>query len=142
MLIRSLCLLLLTLPAYAQDAAPTPWTDPEVLQAAVRIDMDTVQSAAFRESVTEFLQGFGSDVQRLLRKHNQTGLPRKIERKRKKRVNTMDLQMAKILREAQMPAYAVYRDLLLAKMTDAPRGPRSAKAVDLPSRNPYAQQGH
>ena len=96
-----------------------PWTHPDVLQAAVNIGMTEEQQPQFREALTEFLQGFGADVRKLLRANNQTDLPGKIERKRKRRVSTMDKQMSTFLDSTQYAAYEIYRVMLLEKMEEA-----------------------
>lgn len=96
-----------------------PWTHPEVLQAAVNIGMTDEQQPQFREALTEFLQGFSADVRKLMRANNQTDLPRKIERKRNRRVSNMDKQMSTFLDPTQYAAYEIYRDTLLEKMDDA-----------------------
>ncbi len=97
------------------------WAHPDVVKAAIQINMDEVQRDQFQASVTEFLEGYAADVRRLMRANNQTGLPRKIRRKRRSRVNTMDEQMAGVLSEEQIPAYENYRDTLLAKMEEFAR---------------------
>lgn len=103
----------------AQEQERPPWMKPEVLKAALDINMTQEQSNQFRNSITEFLQGFNGDVRKLLNGRNITNLPRKIAKRRKVRVAAMDEQMQEILTEEQQPAYAVYRDTLLAKMDEA-----------------------
>lgn len=99
---------------------PTPaYMHPEVIRAAAQINMDENQQATFRQAVTDFLQGYGSDVGRLLRANNQTNLPRKIAKRRRVRAGEMDETMQKALSEDQFPAYETYRDTLLAKMDEA-----------------------
>jgi hypothetical protein len=102
---------------HAEEAAP--WQDPEVIQAAWEIGLSPEQQASFRDIVTEFLEGYGSDVQRLLNSNNPTDLPRKISSKRRIRVKAMDEQMAALLSREQQTAYGTYRDLLLQKMDEA-----------------------
>jgi len=96
-----------------------PWTHPDVLLAAVNIGMTEEQQPQFREALAEFLQGFSADVRKLMRANNQTDLPRKIERKRNRRVSTMDKHMSTFLDSTQYAAYETYRDSLLEKMDEA-----------------------
>ena len=106
-------------PAIAQDQQEGPWTHPEVLKAAINIDMSPEQQAQFRKAITNFLQGLGSDVRKLLNARNPTNVPRKIASKRKARVKAMDEEVQAFLTEEQFPSYEAYRDLLLEKMDEA-----------------------
>ena len=117
-LISLLVLVILGLqPAFGAEAGGA-WQDPQVLRAAFEIDMTPEQRPHFRESMTEFLQGYGADVRRILNGRDRTDLPRKIERKRRARLRSMDRQMGDFLTEAQWPAYERWRDLLLEKMAE------------------------
>jgi hypothetical protein len=87
--------------------------------AALKINLDAEQQPQFRDTVRVFLEGIGSDVQRLLGRANQTGLPRKIRSKRRSRVKQMDKQMADFLSPEQLPMYEVYRDTLLNQMDES-----------------------
>ena len=112
--------LVLTTSAAAQQAQQEyqPWTHPEVLKAAFDIGMTPEQRPQFQAAVTEMLREFNEDVQRLMKRHNQTGLPRKIASKRRARVKAMDEQMAAFLSEEQVLLYHTYRDKLLEKMDE------------------------
>lgn len=118
--LSTVCFLaLLALPVAAEQAGA--WADPAVIEAAYRIGMDDAQRPAFRDAVAAFFEGYAADVQRLLRRNNQTDLPRKIAAKRRNRVKQLDQRMGEILRPEQMPAYGEYRDLLLEKMAENAR---------------------
>ncbi len=112
--------------ASGQDAPATqgaqqpvrPWTHPDVLVEALKIRMDESQRLEFRAAITDFLQGYGSDVRRVLNSNNQANLPRKIATKRRNRVKEMDKTMAATLTEEQYPQYEAYRNALLAKMDE------------------------
>ena len=95
-----------------------PWLNPEVLRAAWEIGVTAEEQLEFRSAVTDFLQGYGADVRRLLNGNNRTDLPRKIARKRRVRVKAMDERIALILTDHQIPRYETYRDLLLKKMDE------------------------
>ena len=110
-------LLALAPPLIAQE--DTPWTHPDVLKAAIEIRMTQDQSPRFRSAITTFLEGFNSDVKRLLNVRNPNDLPRKIASKRRARVKAMDAEVQEFLNEEQMPAYEAYRDLLLEKMDES-----------------------
>ena len=125
------CLVVLVLlgagfQASAQDAPETqapqqpvrPWTHPDVIVEALKIRMDEAQRLEFRSAITDFLQGYGSDVRRILNGNNQANLPRKIATKRRNRAKQMDKTMAAVLTDEQYPQYEAYRDALLAKMDE------------------------
>ncbi len=113
----SIAAVLFALTGFVQaQEASQPWTHPEVLRAAIVIGLSEDQRPLFRGAVSEFLQGFGADVQRLLRANNQTNLPRKIASKRRIRAKAMDEQMQELLSEEQFTAYESYRDKLLEQM--------------------------
>ena len=113
----SLLSLSLLLPL-AHGEEETPWTHPEVLRAALQIGLTPDQQPQFREAVREFLEGFNSDVKRLLNSRDLDDLPRKIASKRRARVRAMDEQMAEFLSEQQQAGYEVYRDRLLERMDE------------------------
>ena len=115
-IIATVCLFL-GLSTYAEEDVQ-PWRHPDVLKAAIDIGMNAEQRPQFQEAITEMLQGYGSDVRKLMRAHNQTNLPKKIEKKRKVRVKALDKTVAGFLTEDQMNAYAIYRDTLLDKMAE------------------------
>ncbi|MEM7099916.1 MAG: hypothetical protein AAF541_16735 [Pseudomonadota bacterium] len=115
------CMLMGALPLGANEVAAKdyePWAHPDVIRAAYIIGLDAKQQPKFRAHVTQFLQGYGADVRKLLRGHNVTNLPRKISTKRRNRVREMDDAMARILTKDQLLSYQDYRDLLLAKMDE------------------------
>ena len=95
-----------------------PWTHPDVLKAAVDIQMSQEQWQEFRAAITRMLQGYSADVQRLLNGRARQNLPRRIAAKRRQRVATMDEEMTEILEAEQLPLYEVYRDTLLQKMDE------------------------
>ena len=103
-------------PAVAQE--DTPWTHPDVLKAAIEIRMTQDQRPRFRSAITTFLQGFNSDVRRLLNVRNPNDLPRKIASKRRSRVKALDSEVQEFLTDEQMSAYEAYRDMLLEKMDE------------------------
>ena len=115
--IAAACCLTLGLSVYAQEDVE-PWRHPDVLKAAIDIGMTAEQRPQFQGAITEMLQGYGSDVRKLMRAHNQTNLPKKIEKKRKVRVKALDKAVAEFLTPDQLPAYDTYRDTLLAKMDE------------------------
>ena len=114
----------LVLPRIALAEDVDPWMDPEVIKASMAISMTREERLQFRDHLSEFLQGYGGDVRKLLRKHNQTNLPRKIAKKRNVRVETMDAQMLALLSEERYPGYETYRDKLLEKMDERQRDRR------------------
>ena len=101
---------------YAEEQQP--WTHPDVLRAAMSIGLANEQQPIFRSAVGSFLQNFFSDVHKLMKAHNQSGLKRKISSKRRARVDAMNEQINGILTDEQQPAYEKYRELLLQKMDE------------------------
>ena len=102
---------------YAEEEVQ-PWRHPDVLKAAIDMRVSAEQRPQFQAAITAMLQGYASDVRKLMRAHNQTNLPKKIEKKRKVRTKAMDKAVAEFLNKDQIPAYEIYRDTLLAKMAE------------------------
>lgn len=101
--------------AASQSGERPPWFDEEVVGAAIRIGMDESQQVQFRDSVTLFLQSFGEEVEKLVRR-GVPNLENQVRRKRKSLAREMDERMAGFLSSEQMPRYETYRDLLLSKL--------------------------
>ncbi|MEZ5549607.1 MAG: hypothetical protein R3E82_01825 [Pseudomonadales bacterium] len=99
----------------AQNGERPAWLDEEVVGAAIRIGMDESQQVQFRESVTLFLQSFGQEVEKLVRR-GVPNLENQVRRKRKSLTREMDERMAGFLSAEQMPRYETYRDLLLSRL--------------------------
>lgn len=93
-----------------------PWTDPEVIKAAIAIDMTAEQSAAFRTSVGAFIDGVMRQSMSLI-KRQKPDLKRELKRVYRKHSKRMDKKMETVFsEEAQYARYEAYRDLLLSKM--------------------------
>lgn len=101
--------------AVSQSGERPAWLDEEVVGAAIRIGMDESQQVQFRESVTLFLQSFGQEVEKLVRR-GVPNLENQVRRKRKSLTREMDARMAGFLSTEQMPRYEIYRDLLVSKL--------------------------
>ena len=93
-----------------------PWTDPDVIKAAIAIDMTAEQSAAFRSSVGIFIDGVMRQSMSLI-KRQKPDLKRELKRVYRKHGKRMDKNMQAVFtEEAQYARYEAYRDLLLSKM--------------------------
>jgi hypothetical protein len=96
---------------------PTPaFLQPDVLRAAVAINLTEEQKPQFQAALTQFINARIEAVNRLMRKNNQTNLGRKIKSRSNSLLKQMDKDMAMFLTEEQLPAYQVYRDTLKANM--------------------------
>jgi predicted ATPase len=101
-----------------------PWTDPDVIKAAIAIDMTAEQSAAFRSSVGAFIDGVMRQSMTLI-KHQKPDLKRELKRVYRKHGKRMDKNMQTVFtEEAQYARYEAYRDLLLSKMKKMGSGRR------------------
>ena len=114
--------LLLTLSlagvTYAQQAVPG-FMKPEVLAAAAKIGMNEEQQGQFREAVGEFVDARMKAIGKLMRRNNQTNLPRKIRGRTNSLLKQLDKDVAEFLTDEQMPAYQEYRDTLKANLAGA-----------------------
>lgn len=100
---------------YAEEQVPG-FMHPEVLQAAAAIKLTDEQITPFREAVGAFVNGRMQAFNLLMRKNNQTNLPRKMKSKTNALLKEMDKTMAGFLTEEQIPAYKKYRAKLKAKL--------------------------
>ena len=112
----SLALLFGTLFATANSQALDPWSDPQIVRAVFALNLADDQKPLFASAVEDCLQGYMSDVKKLMRANNQTDLDRKLAKKRKSRLKALDDAMAKVLTEPQKPSYEEFRTLLNQKI--------------------------
>ena len=111
------CLSGFCLSGLAQAAERVPaFMQPEVLKAAAGIGLTETQQPLFRTAVGTFVDQRMKAINKLMRKHNQTGLQRKIKSKTNSLLRDMDKSMAEFLEDEQMPAYENYRDKLKANL--------------------------
>lgn len=89
---------------------------PEVLKAAIAIELTEEQQPVFQEAITTFAQGRMDSLRRLMRANNQTNIPRKWRSKTRGLLEDMDESMKAVLTEAQWPAYENYRETLKANL--------------------------
>ncbi len=110
------CALLLPLifagGAAAQQQPVPGFMKPEVLAAAQDIGMNDEQLTQFRAAVGSFVDQRMKAFQSLMRRNNQTGIPRKMKSRTNSLLKKMDKEMATFLTEEQMPAYENYRETL------------------------------
>jgi hypothetical protein len=96
---------------------PTPaYLQPEVLQAALAIQLNDEQKPQFQKALTDFHNARMEGISLLMRRNNQTDLPRKIKSKTNSLLKKMDKDMAVFLSEEQMLAYMDYRKKLKSNM--------------------------
>ena len=112
-------LTLLVSTAFAAEQPRPAFLQPEVLEAAVAINLTEEQQPLFREAVGRFVDGRTKAFNSLMRRNNQTNLPRKLKGRTNSLLKKMDKEMAEFLTEEQMPAYEVYRDKLKANLLGA-----------------------
>lgn len=89
---------------------------PEVLKAAIAIELTEEQQPVFQAAITTFAQGRMDSLRRLMRANNQTNIPRKWRAKTRGLLEDMDESMKAVLTEAQWPAYENYRETLKANL--------------------------
>ena len=100
-----------------QAAEPTPaFMHPDVLRAALAINLKDEQKPQFRAAVTDFFNGRMEALNLLMRRHNQSNIGRKMKSKTNFLLKDMDAQVAEFLTEEQMPAYETYRKTLKSKL--------------------------
>ena len=136
---RSVLLLLVTLLVgniAAEEKPIPPWMHKDVLQAALNIDMNAEQSPQFKVALTRYFNDLNSAIKKVMRR-NPTGIEREIKRKGNSVRKNMDKDMAKFLDEDQMSKYYVYRDLLLAKISNIGKASTPVTATEAPSSHSY-----
>ncbi len=101
--------------ALAGQATPA-FMQPEVLKAALAIQLTEEQEPQFQSSITELFNERMKYFNKLMRGHNVTNMERKMRGKTNRLIKTMDKQMAEFLTDEQMPAYENYRDTLRSYM--------------------------
>ena len=102
--------------AFAAEQPRPAFLQPEVLEAAAAINLNAEQQPLFREALGRFVDGRTKSFNSLMRRNNQTNLPRKLKGRTNSLLKKMDKEMAEFLSEEQMPAYKVYRDKLKANL--------------------------
>ncbi|MEM7099468.1 MAG: hypothetical protein AAF541_14485 [Pseudomonadota bacterium] len=105
-------LLLLAVPLHAAEQPKPAFMQPEVLKAAIDINMTEEQKPQFQQALTTFVEDRMKMIGKLMRGNNVTNMPRKIKSRTNTLLKKMDKNMAKFLTEEQMPAYENYRNLL------------------------------
>jgi len=97
-------------------AAPTPvqlppWMSPDVIKAAVAINMTDAQKVPFNQAVGDYVTAHFQMVQKVS-KIGAPNLDMTIKSRDKALVHTMDGEVAKILTPEQLPAYEEYKKVL------------------------------
>jgi len=115
-----LCLLLLTIPHLSQaEQTDSPWLQPEVLKAAVSIELTDEQLPLFRAAITNLVNNQLTATNKLLRRNNIVDLDQKLKTATNRQFRKMDRDMGKFLSEAQHPQYLIYRKALRAQLTNS-----------------------
>lgn len=107
----TLALVLWAGAALAQQPTPA-FMQPEVLKAAVAINLTEGQQPVFQQAITTFAQERINALGRLMRGNNQTNIDRKWRTRTRKLLKDMDETMKATLTEEQWPAYENYRETL------------------------------
>lgn len=108
-------LLILSLSVWAAEPRPA-FMQPEVLKAAIAINMTDEQKPQFQQALTTFVEARMKMIGKLMRGNNVTNIDRKIKSRTNSLLKKMDKSMAEFLSEEQMPAYQVYRDALKSNL--------------------------
>ncbi len=130
------CTLLLVVTAvFASTADRKPdretpaWLQPDVLNAALAMQLTAEQRPQFRAVLTETLSELRKKTQKLLRQNNATHLKRKIRTTMRRQLKIMDQQVAKFITPEQQPQYEIYRSRLLEHL-QASRLQRRTRATN------------
>ena len=102
--------------AFAAEPPTPAYLQPEVLKAGLAIQLTDEQKPLFQQALTNFHNARMEGISLLMRRNNQTNLPRKIKSKTNSLLKKMDKEMAVFLSEEQMPAYKDYRKKLKSNM--------------------------
>ena len=106
--ILALAALLCGASTFAAEQQPA-FLQPEVLKAALAINMTDEQKPQFQQALTNFVNGRVEGINNLMRRRNVTNLDRKIKSLTNRLLRDMDEEMSAFLSEEQMPAYQEYR---------------------------------
>ena len=101
---------------WAAEQPKPAFAQPEVLKAAMAINLTDEQKPQFQAALTDFVTGRMDAIKKLMSKRNQTNLPRKIKGRTNALLKKMDKSMGAFLTEEQLPAYENYRALLKANL--------------------------
>jgi hypothetical protein len=99
-----------------KQANAAPWAHPDVIKAAIAIEMSEEQAALFRTAMGAFIDGIWRDSMNLI-KRQKPNLEKALQRVTRKHSKRLDQEMRAVFTEDQQFArYQVYRDLLLSKI--------------------------
>lgn len=118
-LVRLSAIVLLVLMHAGVRAAENPggaWADPEVLKAALAIDMTDEQKPKFGSGITGFFNCRIDAFKRVMKARDNVDIERKMKSKMNGCQRRMDKEMAGFLSKEQMPKYEIYRDTLISKL--------------------------
>ncbi|MEZ5559807.1 MAG: hypothetical protein R3E86_14845 [Pseudomonadales bacterium] len=104
--------------AAAEEQPVPPWFQPDVLRAAVAINLSDEQKPQFQEAISDFFNDRMEMINKEVRR-NPPNLERRIHSRTNSLVKAMDEKMGTFLTPEQMPQYEVYRDTLLANLKSA-----------------------
>ena len=111
--------LLLTIPQIGITKESTqPWLQPEVIQAAMAINLSEEQLPLFQQAMTNLVEEHVSESNKLLRRNNVENLKRKIKTATNRAFKEMDRTTAKFLTQDQVAPYLVYCNLLKPYLAD------------------------
>jgi hypothetical protein len=112
-LLKLALVLLMFLAVSIQAAEKTPpWLQPEVIKAAIAIQMNEEQAPQFKVAISDYLNGLTAAINKITTGTDTTNIERRIKRKNKILLKKMDKVMAGFLNPDQIPSYENYRNLL------------------------------
>lgn len=114
-IIAPLILWCLSAGSWGEEPRPA-FMQPDVLKAAIAIELTEEQQPVFQSAITTFAQGRMDSLRRLMRANNQTNISRKWRTKTRGLLEDMDETMKAALTDAQWPAYENYRETLKANL--------------------------
>ncbi|MDG2277636.1 MAG: hypothetical protein P8L31_06710 [Pseudomonadales bacterium] len=108
-------LLFASAPAGAEGPKPA-FLQPDVLKAALAINLTDEQKPVFRDAITAFAQSRIDALGKLMRGNQRTGIDRRWKSKTRAILKEMDDTLRPVLTEDQWPAYEDYREALKANL--------------------------
>ncbi|NKC01438.1 MAG: hypothetical protein GKR90_23475 [Pseudomonadales bacterium] len=93
-----------------------PWLQPDVLRAAVAIELSEAQKPQFQQAISDLINGQIGATNRLLRGNNVSNLKRRIKSSTNRQFMKMDQSVAEFLSPPQFERYQAYRTILRASL--------------------------
>lgn len=130
---RLICLVFVLLApwSYAEEKSQPPWLQPNVVKAAVQMNMTEEQIPLFREALGNLINNQLSATNRVLRGNNVSNLERKLKTATNRQFKKMDKAMLSFLTEEQHENYYAYRKVLKSELTNGALSRGAGNSADI-----------